>query len=1129
MSVREDSVLWIEGKPGVGKTTVLRKVLEALRGSSSFINSGLLGDVEDTDNASDDTTPIVAFFFCTYLEQHDSAVPILSSLLHQVFAARPSLSKHIAPDDRLGCAQETAEASFLGSLLAAVAEFHDIYIVVDGLDECQAPVQKDLLDALWPRAQDATSKVPSDEFNTGSRTSFYKALFTSRPGSCIQKRQDERDVIIDLSEGEAAEAVALDVRQFVRSELATKVPTLCLEYQEGTFLEESILSHSGGMFLWAQLILDYLRGVSRDAGDVSLALSSLPRDLNSLYERMFEKLQREDQKVTRGGIMLLRWTMFVKRSLSPSEAGEAIRAELGIPRKKDLIRQIMIGSWAGNFMRIDGKTVRFIHQTVHEFLSAQFEPGLPKVDGRFADNGSDPSVTTLAYLVQDFGHLHALPLEDRRSLSRAITKSTTIDTLTQRFPFLEYASLNWIHHVNDLTSRRSNQWDLEIKGLMHRLLDPKSAYFQIWFPIFWLHHCKETWERERYPMHPTELIVLSFLGFGRDVQWHLETNMENVDEPTPAGAEWTPLMAAAWMGHETIVDILLDFDAGAKSHMRHNVQALVDSIERGHIAIARKLMRRVASLQTLITSERSIPDGSLQQEMDRVLASCIYAGSKELVYLYEFQHLIESSASFCDDRLPSLCAIAKRFHYDSELAFPSSPLSAAISLSNWEMTHALIDTGADLLSYEWVYAPARVESIYLLRLLLEKGVDVHTRDPYSGATSLHFAAFSGSSSAVDYLLSHGADAVLPDYFGHSAIEIAIRENRTAVWKLLHDSAKRSVTDASMENLRSTALRLAIQSAHHDIIEILLDEIEILLEEIEILLDELPLSKWRIPVSSYAFDMFKLPDVDSPFRTHHSDEHVATLSLLFKRGLDPYVKDERQNTLLHHSVRRQWPQLVMSCLQNMTRGIEDRDDFGETALDIAARLGDSSICEMLVKRGAQVLPGTYRNSLSSGNPDTIAYVRKVRRDQSCVYQQRTEPVSPDAQKQSRHRDYLNNGCPIHPMDFIDGKLQKAAEFLVSRQVDDLTKVELSTDNCFTFTNKFKSWLEDTTHTPWIWWPLSPRMHALKPGEVRLHWMAVSCEAHTRRQYQQALIFVHSEKDRISSRLSRASWPKILSNY
>lgn len=1075
MSIREDSVLWIEGKPGVGKTTLLRKLIEALRGSSSLINSGLRGDGEDTANASDDGTPIVAFFFCTYLERHDSAAPILSSLLHQVFAARPYLSKYIAPDDKLECAQETAEASLLGSLLAAVAELHTIYLIIDGLDECQAPVQKDLLDALWPKAHGATSKVPSVELNAGPRTTFYKVLFTSRPGSCTQKRLDERDVIIDLSEGEAAEAVALDVRQFVRSELATNLPTLCLEYQEGTFLEESILSHNGGIFLWAQLILDYLRGVSRDAGDVSSALSSLPRDLNSLYERMFEKLQMEEQEMTQGGILLLRWTMFVKRSLSPCEAGEAIRAELGIPRKKNLIRQIMIGSWAGNFIRIDGKAVRFIHQSVHEFLSAQFEPESPKFNGRLADNGSDPFVTTLAYLVQDFGYLHALPLEDRRSLSRTITKSKTIETLTQRFPLLEYASLNWIHHVNDLTSRRSHRWNLEITRLRRRLLDPKSAYFQIWFPIFWLHHCKETWERERYPMHPTELIVLAFLGFGTDVQWHLETNIDNVDETTPAGAEWTPLMAAAWMGHEPIVDILLDFDAGAKSHMRHNVQALVDSIDRGHIAIARKLMRHVASLQTLITSERSIPDGSLEQEMDRVLASCIYAGSKELVYLPECRRLIGSPDSLCHDHISSLHSIVKRFYYASELILPSSSLSAAISLSSLEISHALIDAGADLLSYAWVYAPARVEDISLLRLLLEKGVDVHTGDPYSGATSLHLAAFSGNTAAVNDLLSHGADAVLPDHFGHSAMDIAIRENRTAVWKLLHDSARRSVTDASVENLRLTALRLAIQSAHHDVIQILLDE--------------LPPSKWWIPVSSYTFDMFK-PDVDSPFRTHHSDEHAATLRLLFKRGLDPYVKDGRQNTLLHHSVRRQWPQLIVSCLQNMTKGIEDRDEFEETALDIAARLGNSSMCEMLVNHGAQVLPGTYRNSLSSGNPDTIAYVRKVRRDQSWVHQQRPEPVSPDLQKHSRHRHYLNNGCRVHPMDFIDGQLQEAAEFLVSRQVDDLTKVNLTTDNRFTFTNKFKSWLEDTTRTPWIWWPFSPRIHALKSGQVRLHWMAVS---------------------------------------
>jgi hypothetical protein len=42
----------------------------------------------------------------------------------------------------------------------------------------------------------------------------------------------------------------------------------------------------------------------------------------------------------------------------------------------------------------------------------------------------------------------------------------------------------------------------------------------------------------------------------------------------------------------------------------------------------------------------------------------------------------------------------------------------------------------------------------------------------------------------------------------------------------------------------------------------------------------------------------------------------------------------------------------------------------------------------------------------------------------------------------------------------------------------------------FSNKFKSVVEDLTEDNWNWWPLRPRMHSLGKDQLRLHWICVS---------------------------------------
>jgi hypothetical protein len=68
-----------------------------------------------------------------------------------------------------------------------------------------------------------------------------------------------------------------------------------------------------------------------------------------------------------------------------------------------------------------------------------------------------------------------------------------------------------------------------------------------------------------------------------------------------------------------------------------------------------------------------------------------------------------------------------------------------------------------------------------------------------------------------------------------------------------------------------------------------------------------------------------------------------------------------------------------------------------------------------------------------------------------------------------------------------------ELLLPQSLRDIlpaTSVEISTEEDKSISNQMKSFVEDFTMLDWNWWPLTPRMRALKTSEKRLIWKCVS---------------------------------------
>ena len=107
-----------------------------------------------------------------------------------------------------------------------------------------------------------------------------------------------------------------------------------------------------------------------------------------------------------------------------------------------------------------------------------------------------------------------------------------------------------------------------------------------------------------------------------------------------------------------------------------------------------------------------------------------------------------------------------------------SPLMMAALKGNLELARKLIDRGADVNKTGWtpLHYAATNGHLPLIELLLDQSAYIDAESP-NGSTPLMMAAHYGTPAAVKLLLEAGADPMLKNQLGLTAIDFANRANR----------------------------------------------------------------------------------------------------------------------------------------------------------------------------------------------------------------------------------------------------------------------------------------------------------------------------------------------------------------
>ena len=216
----------------------------------------------------------------------------------------------------------------------------------------------------------------------------------------------------------------------------------------------------------------------------------------------------------------------------------------------------------------------------------------------------------------------------------------------------------------------------------------------------------------------------------------------------------------------------------------------------------------------------------------------------------------------------------------------------------------------------------------VVRLLLEKGADVHAKDTNAGdETALHEAAHYGHEAVVRLLLEKGSDVDAKTSFGWTALSAASRRGYEAVVRLLLE--KRVDLEAKAIG-GETALHKAAEGGHGAVVQLLLE-------------------KGADLEAKTHFEWTAL---------HKAAEggHGAVVRLLLEKGADLEAKISNGKMALHMAAEGGRGAVVRLLLEKGA-DVEAKTTDGETALYMAAQGRHGAVVQLLLEKGADVSANT----------------------------------------------------------------------------------------------------------------------------------------------------------------------------
>ena len=549
---RRSRLLWIKGKPGSGKSTIMKETFEWVQQNWSFeIN--------------------LSYFFNarSQNELEKSSIGLYRSLIYQLLSAKviagAKLAAKFATKIHDGVVDPWTRTELQNFLLQIIPDIErPLNIFIDALDEGTEDDVRQMINFLDRMRQQATKANVALRICLASR--HYPSISISQ---CSR-------VILEKQAGHAQ-----DIQRYVSEQLTGA------DDPQMEDVRSSLCIQARGIFLWTVLVVQLLNR-AYDSGFSATAIYHKLRAIPAEVGDVFTQILLRDETNLDKCFDALAWTMFSFRPMTLEELYGAVNRDWNEFRKPESLPSLigmerwLVTTARGllDLTRQNPPTVQVIHETLRTFL-LDFD-----VKFKIKTRAVDPDIFDCNRY-----HMHFA----RTSLEcLTSTKSGFFneELMLKQCPFRQYASEYWCIHA------RSSAYSCDAKMMENATLllrgaspdtfrwlrrttcsEPVNAYDP------WLTRLLDMLCSWRASSVDTRLILASTTGIPALVELMVGCGLHDIQE----GEEGCALQVAAGFGFEHIVRILLDAENYInKSHTYQ--QAVLLALDGGQQNVARTML-----------------------------------------------------------------------------------------------------------------------------------------------------------------------------------------------------------------------------------------------------------------------------------------------------------------------------------------------------------------------------------------------------------------------------------------------------------------------------------------------------------------------------------------------------------
>ncbi|KAF4551972.1 Ankyrin repeat-containing protein 2 [Elsinoe fawcettii] len=885
----QSGLLWLNGKPGSGKSTLVKHMLES---DKNIVN----------DHSEVQTLQLAYFFYTAGSSLQKSFLGFLRSLVHQLVRASGECLEAFVSRCSSRCADEGCTMSKwqwhlhdlqsdLEYLLAIALQQHRIVIAVDALDEseteaCARNVEKYLTQLLR-------------KFKDEDRS--LHILVACRPFPAIMR---QHDFMIKVDECNSP-----DIDTAITAHLG-------IQGLHGfPSIEKEIQQRASGVFQWVNLVVERISEMDQNGEGPNAMLreiTNLPDELRGIYSGL---INRTSRSTATDALYLMQWVCYAARPLSLDE----LRVVLVLERSKKL------GATIEDCIRInDGcinadqmerrmralskgllevkqndktKMVQFIHQSAFEFMR---DDGLALLESMqegwrrpHPDHGISAHVRLTEVCIRHF-------LIDE-IVDRSKVQSPQLDSQLQEQ--LKYAVSHWIDHA-----RVWDQSGLSTIDLIHALQPSQFQTLQLWRKL-----CDATGspivpQSSKKAILYRSYVDLIYLAIEEGLCSIIDGILPSSTLELKDDKYTTPSTSTRDVGALTLHQADL---AALRNHTGGflGLAAAMNRFEPLKTLISKNLDVNAASEDGLTALHWATKVSSLQA-VHMLLEAGASVQTRDPIYGRSPLH--EAAKTSSVDIIALLAS--KADNVDVKDFYGLSPLHLAAFNGHCEVACLLLDRGADVNCAELVAE---------LWAGAEETLEEPSKPVWATITPLLLAVQCGEHEMVRCLVQRGAR--ISDYGedGHNPLTMAVsRENGTMIETLLELGCQPDQPDAA----GVTPLSHAVQ----------VDDVEILQTLLKAGAEvHIPDSAGNLPIH---------------FAAGHASGRM--LDTILEITLYPDCVNDRGKSALHIAAWQGKLENIMMLVANGLN-LETCDFEGQTPLTMAVKAGSVEVVEFLISMGASL--------------------------------------------------------------------------------------------------------------------------------------------------------------------------------